>query len=69
MTLSTRFAARTFTIGALALLVVTAMPVPASARANTVLVSQSGGGVKGNDVSNEPSISQTGRWIAFNSGA
>ena len=49
MTTSTKFAARAFTIGALALLVVTAMPAAASAGAKTLLVSQSGGGVKGNE--------------------
>lgn len=64
-----RYARVALSVGALALLTVAATPAAASAGAKTVLASQSSGGQKGNQESNEPSASRTGRYIAFNSDA
>jgi Tol biopolymer transport system component len=57
------------TIGAVALAATMALPGIAEAAAKTVLISKSGSGAIGNSESGEPSISKTGRYIAFQSGA
>lgn len=69
MTAKTRYARTAMAIGALAMLAVSATPAVAFAGAKTELVSKSNGGVKGNQASSEPSISKTGRYVAFNSAA
>lgn len=51
------------------LAVVGAVAVPAVAQAGTALISKSSSGAKGNLASSEPSLSGTGRFIAFDSDA
>jgi Tol biopolymer transport system component len=57
------------TIGTVALAATLALPGIAEAAAKTVLISKSGGGAIGNRESGEPSVSRTGRFIAFESRA
>jgi Tol biopolymer transport system component len=57
------------TIGTVALAATVALPGIAEASAKTVLISKSGGGAIGNRESGEPSVSRTGRFIAFESRA
>ena len=56
-------------VAALAVVGAAAMPALANAGAKTVLVSKSSAGVKGVSESSEPSVSRTGRYVAFNSRA
>ena len=59
----------TVTVAALSLLGAAAVPGIASAGAETALVSKSSAGAKGDGPSEEPSISRTGRYVAFDSNA
>ena len=69
MTMMTRLTRATATIAALAVAATVALPVVAQAGARTTLVSRSSTGVKGSGLSSEPSISITGRYVAFSSDA
>ena len=64
-----RIARLTVMVAALAVVGAAAMPGVASAGAKTILVSKSSAGPKGDGPSDEPSISATGRYVAFDSQA
>jgi hypothetical protein len=54
-------------VGSVALAATVALPAVAQASANTVLISKSSSGAKGNGASGEPSLSRSGRFVAFKS--